>query len=212
VRLTGPVLMVGLTGGIGAGKSAVAARLAAHGAIVIDADQLARDAVAPGSAGLADVVAEFGPQLLAADGSLDRAALSRLVFGDEDARRRLEAIIHPRVRGRTAELVAAAPADAVVVNDVPLLIEAGLAQAYHLVIVVLAAEATRVLRLVHDRGMSRDEAYARIRAQAGDEQRRAVADVLITNDGSLDELHAQVDVAWRDRLAPPQPSLGAPRK
>ena len=212
MRLTGPVLMVGLTGGIGAGKSAVAARLAAHGAIVIDADQLARDAVAPGSAGLADVVAEFGPQLLAADGSLDRAALSRLVFGDEDARRRLEAIIHPRVRGRTAELVAAAPADAVVVNDVPLLIEAGLAQAYHLVIVVLAAEATRVLRLVHDRGMSRDEAYARIRAQAGDEQRRAVADVLITNDGSLDELHAQVDVAWRDRLAPPQPSLGAPRK
>ncbi len=212
MRLTGPVLMVGLTGGIGAGKSAGAARLAAHGAIVIDADQLARDAVAPGSAGLADVVAEFGPQLLAADGSLDRAALSRLVFGDEDARRRLEAIIHPRVRGRTAELVAAAPADAVVVNDVPLLIEAGLAQAYHLVIVVLAAEATRVLRLVHDRGMSRDEAYARIRAQAGDEQRRAVADVLITNDGSLDELHAQVDVAWRDRLAPPQPSLGAPRK
>lgn len=200
--LTVGVLMVGLTGGIGAGKSAVATRLAELGAVVIDADRLARESVAPGSDGLAEVIDEFGPEVLAADGSLDRAALSRRVFSDEAARRRLEAIIHPRVRARTAELVAAAPADAVVVNDVPLLVEAGLAGAYQLVIVVLAPERTRVERLVRTRGMARDEAHARIRAQASDEQRRAVADVLISNDGSLDDLTAQVDAAWRDRIEP----------
>jgi dephospho-CoA kinase len=195
------VLMVGLTGGIGAGKSAVADRLAAHGAIVIDADQLARAAVARGSDGLAHVVAAFGEEVLTADGSLDRPALARRVFGDGAARGRLERIIHPRVRARTAELVAAAPPDAVVVNDVPLLVESGLAGGYDLVIVVLADEETRVARLVESRGMSPEEAHARIRAQATDEQRRAVADVVIVNDGSLDELHYQVDEVWRDRLA-----------
>src|SRR5438034_11645398 len=128
------MLMVGLTGGIGAGKSAVAARLAAHGAVVIDADRLARAAVAPGSAGLAEVVAAFGPDVLGPDGALDRPALGRLVFADESKRRRLEQIVHPYVRARTAELVAAAPADAVVVNDVPLLVEAGLAGAYDVVV------------------------------------------------------------------------------
>jgi dephospho-CoA kinase len=188
--------MVGLTGGIGAGKSAVAQRLAAHGAILIDSDRLAREAVAPGSDGLAEVVAAFGPEVLASDGSLDRARLASLVFGDDAARRRLEGIIHPRVGERTAELVAAAPPDAVVVNDVPLLVEAGLAKAYELVIVVLADEETRVERLLHDRGMTRDEATARIRAQATDEQRRAVADVVIVNDGTLEDLHKKVDEVW----------------
>src|SRR5690606_4987528 len=127
VRLTVGVLRVGLTGGIGAGKSEVARRLAGHGAVVVDADRLAREVVAPGTDGLAEMVARFGRRVLTADGGLDRAALAAVVFDDEAARRDLEAIIHPRVRARTAALVAAAPSDAVVVNDVPLLVEAGLA-------------------------------------------------------------------------------------
>jgi dephospho-CoA kinase len=204
--LTGRVLMVGLTGGIGSGKSAVAHRLAAHGAVVIDADRLAREAVAPGSDGLAEVVALFGSGVLAPDGSLDRAAMSGLVFADPAARRRLEEVIHPRVRARTAELMNEAPRDAVVVNDVPLLVEAGLTAAYDLVVVVLADEATRVWRLTADRGMGADEAYSRIRAQATDEQRRAVADVVIVNDGSLAELDAEVDALWSDRIAPMLPA------
>lgn len=194
--------MVGLTGGIGAGKSEVANRLAAHGAIVIDSDRLARAAVAPGTDGLAEVVAAFGSQVLGPDGALDRAAVARLVFADEEARRRLEAIVHPRVRGRSAELVASAPADAVIVNDVPLLVEAGLAAAFQLVIVVLAPVETRVGRLVAGRGMSADEAYARIRAQASDEERRAVADVVIVNDGSVRALCERVDAVWRERIEP----------
>jgi dephospho-CoA kinase len=193
--------MVGLTGGIGAGKSAVAERLAAHGAVVIDADRLAREVVAPGTDGLAEVVAAFGPQVRGDDGSLDRTRLACQGFGDDAARRRLEEIIHPRVRARTAELIAAAPPDAVVVNDVPLLVEAGLAKAYEVVIVVLADEETRVARLGRGRGMSREEARARIRAQATDEQRRAVADVVLVNDGALEDLYKKVDEVWRDRLA-----------
>lgn len=196
------MLKVGLTGGIGAGKSEVARRLAGHGAVVIAADQLAREVVAPGTDGLAQVVAEFGPRVLAGDGSLDRAALASVVFGDDDRRRRLEAIIHPRVRARTAELIAAAPPDAVVVNEVPLLVEAGLAPTYHLVVVVEAAEETRIARLVGARGSTEAEARARIAAQASDEARRAAADVLLTNDGPLADLHARVDALWRDRLVP----------
>jgi dephospho-CoA kinase len=194
--------MVGLTGGIGAGKSEVAKRLAELGAVVIDSDWLAREVVATGTEGLAEVVAEFGAEVLGPDGALDRPALGRLVFQDEAARRRLEAIIHPRVRARTAELVAAAALDAVVVNDVPLLVEAGLADRYNLVVVVLADEATRVRRLVEGRGMAPDEARARIAAQATDEQRRAVADVVLTNDGTVEQLRDQVDALWRERLRP----------
>ncbi|WP_343447703.1 dephospho-CoA kinase [Micromonospora schwarzwaldensis] len=196
------MLKVGLTGGIGSGKSAVAARLAALGAVVVDSDRLAREVVAPGTEGLAEVVAAFSDRVLGPDGALDRAALGALVFGDETARRRLEAITHPRVRARAAALVAAAPADAVVVNDVPLLVEVGLAPTYHLVVVVQTAVPTRLARLSRDRGMAPAEAERRIAAQADDARRAAVADVLLTNDGALTDLHDAVDDLWRDRLLP----------
>ena len=194
--------MVGLTGGIGAGKSAVAQRLAELGAVIIDADALAREVVEPGTDGLAEVVAEFGAGVLRLDGSIDRPALGRIVFDDPDARARLERIVHPRVRARTAEMVAAADPDAVIVNDVPLLVEAGLYRAYDVVIVVEAAASVRVARLVADRGMAESDVRARIAAQATDEERRAVADVVIVNDGRRDELIDQVDAVWRERLRP----------
>ena len=196
------MLKVGLTGGIGAGKSTVADRLGRCGAVVIESDRLAREVVAPGTGGLAAVVAEFGDRVLAPDGSLDRAALAATVFGDHASRRRLEAIIHPRVRTRSDALAAAAPPDAIVVNDVPLLVEVGLAPTYHLVVVVEAAEATRVDRLTRSRGMTGEQARARIRAQAGDRTRRTAADVLLSNDGTPADLQAMVDTLWRDRLVP----------
>ncbi len=191
---------VGLTGGIGSGKSAVARRLAGHGAVIIDADQLARDVVAPGTAGFAEIVDQFGDGVLAPDGSLDRAALARVVFDDPGQRRALEAIIHPRVRACTAEIIEAAPDGSVVVNDVPLLVEAGLAGTYDLVLVVEAPEAARIERLTRDRGMPEAEARSRIRAQASDAQRRDVAHVVIVNDGTLDELNARVDEVWRTAI------------
>ncbi len=197
---TGRVLKVGLTGGIGAGKSAVARRLAHHGAVIVDADVLAREVVAPGTDGLAEIVAAFGPGVLTPGGELDRPALAAQVFGDEAARRTLEKIIHPRVRARTAELTHGAPDRAVVVNDVPLLVETGLASSYHLVIVVEAGREQRIKRLVETRGMSAEQAEARIAAQADDARRRRAADVLLINDGSLAELNAQVDKLFRHRL------------
>jgi dephospho-CoA kinase len=196
------MLIVGLTGGIGAGKSAVAARMAELGALVIDSDRLAREVVAAGTEGLAEVVTAFGREVLTPAGDLDRSALAALIFDDETARARLEGIIHPRVRARTAEIVAAAPPDAVVVNDVPLLVEANLAANYDLVIVVLADESVRLDRLVAQRGMTEQEARARMAAQATDEQRRAVADIVVDNNGTLDELRQAVDAAWRERFAP----------
>ncbi|GGQ51379.1 dephospho-CoA kinase [Couchioplanes azureus] len=196
------MLKVGLTGGIGAGKSAVAQRLQELGAVILDADKIARDVVAAGTDGHAAVVAAFGSEVVGADGELDRPALGARVFGDESARRRLESIIHPRVRARTAELAAAAPADAIVVNDVPLLVETGLAPTFHLVIVVDAAAEVRIARLVGARGMTAEHAAARIAAQADDADRRAAADVVIDNNGGLDELTAQVDELWRARLRP----------
>jgi dephospho-CoA kinase len=201
------VLKVGLTGGIGAGKSAVARRLARHGAVIIDADRLAREVVAAGTDGQAAVVEAFGPEVLGADGELDRPALGAKIFGDEPARRRLESIIHPRVRARTAELTSAAPSDAVVVNDVPLLVETGLAPAYHLVVVVHADRETRIARLIETRAMDRAQAVARIGAQAEDTERRAAADVELTNDAGLPELNSQVDILWHDRLLPFEANL-----
>jgi dephospho-CoA kinase len=196
------MLRVGLTGGIGAGKSAVAKRLAKHGALIIDADRLAREVVAAGTDGLAAVVAAFGPDVLGAEGQLDRPALGARVFGDEAARRRLEGIIHPRVRARTAELIASAAPDAIVVNDVPLLVEAGLAATYHLVIVVQADTEVRIRRLVETRDMTEEQAAARVAAQATDEQRRAVADIVLDNNAGFGELNARVDRLWRERLQP----------
>ncbi len=194
--------MIGLTGGIGAGKSVVARRLAELGAVVIDADQLAREVVARGTEGLAEVRKLFGDDVITPDGSLDRPAVAARVFGDEAARRRLEEIIHPRVRQATAERIAAAAPDAVVVNDVPLLVEAGLSDTFDLVVVVEAPDGVRISRLVRDRGMTQQQASERIAAQASAEQRRAVADVVLDNSGDIEALNAQVDKLWRERLAP----------
>jgi dephospho-CoA kinase len=190
-------LVVGLTGGIGSGKSSVSRLLAEHGAVVIDADTLAREVVEPGTPGLAAVVEAFGREVLDADGSLDRPALGARVFGDAEARARLEAIIHPLVRARAHELEQAAPEDAVVVHDIPLLVETGQSERFDAVVVVDAPEELQRRRLVELRGMSTDEADRRIAAQATREQRRAAADHIVVNDGSLDELDAQVAALWR---------------
>lgn len=195
------MLRIGLTGGIGSGKSTVAALLAERGARVVDADRIAREVVAPGTPGLAAVAAEFGPGVLAPDGSLDRPALAAVVFADPAARARLDGIVHPLVRARAAEAVAAAPADAVVVQDVPLLVETGQAGSYDLVLVVETDPEVRVRRLV-ERGLSAADARARIGSQATDEQRRAVADVVLRNDGGREDLAAQVDRFWAEHVAP----------
>lgn len=190
------MLRVGLTGSIGSGKSAVSSRLADHGAVVVDSDVLAREAVAPGTDGLGEVVAAFGPDLLDSGGALDRAALGEVVFADDAARRRLEAIVHPRVRARAAELEAAADAAAVVVHDVPLLVETGQADAYDVVVVVDVPEDLAVRRLVEQRGMTEEAAQARLRTQASREERTAVADLVIDNSGTLAELGHRVGEVW----------------
>ena len=199
------MLRVGLTGGIGAGKSTVARRLVERGAVLVDADVLAREVVARGSDGLAAVVAAFGTQVLLPGGDLDRPALGRRVFGDEQARATLNGIVHPLVAARRTELVAAAPRDAVVVEDVPLLVETGQAPRFPLVVVVEADVQERVRRLVADRGMAEDDARARTAAQASDAERRAAADVLLPNPrrtSTHDPLPALVDALWDDRLVP----------
>ncbi|WP_037609274.1 dephospho-CoA kinase [Streptacidiphilus rugosus] len=191
------MVKVGLTGGIGAGKSEVSRRLAVLGAVIVDADLIAREVVAPGTPGLAAVVAEFGEDVLAADGSLDRPRLGAVVFADPDRLAALNAIVHPLVRDRSAALEAAAGPDAVVVNDVPLLAENKLAPLYDLVVVVDAADETRLRRLVDLRGMTEEDARARMAAQASRADRLAVADLVIDNDGPLDGLEAQVREVWR---------------
>jgi dephospho-CoA kinase len=195
------VIKVGLTGGIGSGKSEVARLLAAHGAVVVDADVLAREAVAPGSEGLAEVAAEFGPGVLDADGSLDRAKLAKVVFGDPVRLATLNGIIHPFVRRRSAEIVAAAPVDAVVVEDVPLLVENNLQGRYDVVVVVDASPETQLGRLTRVRGMSEGDARDRMSAQATRQQRAAVADVIIDNDGDRGALQTQVDALWEQLSA-----------
>ncbi len=195
------MLRIGLTGGIGSGKSTVSALLAQRGAVVVDADRIAREVLEPGTPGLAQVVDAFGEAVLATDGSLDRQALAAIVFADPDARAELDGIVHPLVRARTAELVAAVPEGSVVVNDVPLLVETGQQGSYDLVLVVAADSETRVSRLVH-RGLTAEDARARIAAQASDEQRRAVADVVLDNSGTREQLAEQVDRFWTERVAP----------
>jgi dephospho-CoA kinase len=194
-------VMVGLTGGIGAGKSAAARLLAGHGALVLDADEAAREVVSPGTDGLAAVVREFGDGVLAADGTLDRATLAEVVFADPGRREALNAIVHPRVRAWMAQRVAAAPEGSVVVQDIPLLVESGLAGLFELVVVVDAADEVRVARLARDRGMSEQEAAARIAAQAPREQRLAAADVVLSNDTTPGVLAAQVERLWERVVA-----------
>lgn len=196
------MLRVGLTGGIGSGKSTVARRLAALGAVVHDSDVIARAVVAPGTEGLDAVAARFGAGVIAADGSLDRAALGQVVFADPRARADLEAITHPRIAEHTRALVAQVADDAVVVHDIPLLVELDRGGDYALVCVVGVPADERVRRLVDHRGMDAAEARRRIAAQASDEQRRAVADVWLDNAGSPDALATAVDRLWHDRLVP----------
>jgi dephospho-CoA kinase len=190
---------IGLTGGIAAGKSVVAARLAELGAVVIDHDVLAREAVAPGSVGLAEVVEAFGEGVLAADGSLDRPGLGALVFADAAALGRLNGIVHPEVRRLSAEreaMAAAADPGAVVVHDIPLLVETGQADHFHLLVVVHTPAEQRVRRLVEGRGLSEDAARSRLASQATDDERLAAADVTLDGSGSEDDLRAQVDSLW----------------
>jgi dephospho-CoA kinase len=192
---------VGLTGGIASGKSTVSAILAELGAVVIDADALAREVVARGTPGLEAVVAEFGPGLLTPEGDLDRPAMGALVFGDAGARKRLEAIIHPLVHQRSAQLEAEAPADAVVVHDIPLLAEVGRAGSFDAVVVVDAPTELQVARMVEDRGWSREEAESRIAAQAAREDRLAIATHVVDNTGTLDELRRRVEQVYADLVA-----------
>jgi dephospho-CoA kinase len=193
-------MRIAVTGGIGSGKSAVAARLASHGAIVVDADRIAREVVEPGTPGLAAVAAEFGQDVLTADGTLDRAALAGIVFADADRLAALNAIVHPLVAARSAELLAAAPRDGAVVYDVPLLAELAGGDGdrrgeFDTVVVVEAPLETRVRRLVA-RGLAEHDARARIAAQATDDQRRGLADHVLVNDGDLAALDAAVDALW----------------
>ncbi|MFF0436598.1 dephospho-CoA kinase [Streptomyces sp. NPDC004327] len=192
------MLTVGLTGGIGAGKSEVSRLLVSYGAVLVDADRIAREVVEPGTPGLAAVVEEFGPEILTPQGTLDRPKLGSIVFADPARLAALNAIVHPLVGARSAELEGQAGPDDVVVHDVPLLTENGLASLYDLVVVVDAAPETQLDRLVRQRGMTEDEARARMAAQSTRAQRRAVADLLIDNDGPLEALEPQVRKVWEE--------------
>ncbi len=183
---------MGLTGGVASGKSTVAGLLADLGAVVVDADRLAREVVEPGTPGLAAVVDEFGDRVLSADGTLDRQALGAVVFADEAARRRLEAILHPLIRARGAELEEAAGPGALVVHDIPLLVETGQADRFDAVVVVDVPVETQVARMVADRGWSREDAAARVAAQASREERRAVATYVVENTGTREDLRDRV--------------------
>jgi len=190
------MLRVGLTGGIGSGKSTVGALLAKRGAVVVDSDILAREVVAVGTPGLAEVVEAFGADVLTSNGKLDRSALGQLVFADAEARRRLESIIHPRVRALAAEIEGAASDQSVVVHDIPLLVETGQADDFDAVVVVDVSVDVQQERLVHERGLSADEAAARISSQASREDRLAAADYVVVNAATMQELEEAVDDLW----------------
>lgn len=199
---------VGLTGGIGSGKSEVSRRLAAYGAVVIDSDLIAREVVEPGTPGLAALVAEFGTDILSADGTLDRPKLGTLVFADKDRLAALNAIVHPLVGARADELRAAAADDAVLVNDVPLLAENHLEKLYDVVVVVDASPETQLDRLVRLRGMTEQDARNRMAAQATRADRLAIADVVIDNDGPIEALEPQLRALW-ERLTGVPPADAA---
>lgn len=196
------MLKIGLTGGIASGKSLAAARLRELGAVLVDADALAREVVEPGTPGLAKVVEAFSAAILTSDGRLDRPRLGALVFGNPERLGVLNGIIHPLVRERAAAMVASAPAGAVVVQDIPLLVETGQGQNFHLVVVVDAADDVRVRRMAEHRHMSADEAHARMAAQASRADRLAAADVVLDNSGTPQALQDAVDALWDRRLAP----------
>lgn len=194
-------MRVGLTGGIGMGKSSVSAYLSELGAIVIDADRLAREVVAPGTPGLEQIVAAFGPEVLTSEGEMDRPKVGAIVFADPDKLRVLEGIVHPLVRARSVELEQSAPDGAVIVHDIPLLAETGQAGRFDAVIVVEAPEDVQVERLVRERGMSREDALARIAAQATREERRAVATYVIENTGTREDLRQRVTEVFEQLTA-----------
>ena len=208
------MLRIGLTGGIGSGKSTVSARLAELGAVVVDADKIAREVVEPGEPALAAIRDRFGDTVFGPDGALDRPALGRVVFGDPEALAALESITHPAIWGRTADRFTAAEAagTSIGVHDMPLLVEKQMAGEYHLVVVVDTQEQVRLQRLVELRGMPEDEARSRIAAQATDEQRRAAADVLLDNNGTPEQLVTQVDRLWNERFTPFADNLAAGRR
>jgi dephospho-CoA kinase len=203
------VLRIGLSGGIGAGKSTVSSTFGDLGGIVVDGDVISREVVEPGTEGLAKLVEAFGEQILSDDGSLNRPALAAIAFSDEAKRQTLNGIVHPLVGRRRSELIAEAGDDAVIVEDIPLLVESGMAPMFPLVIIVNADEDLRVQRLIEHRGFSEEDARARIKAQATEEQRRAVADVWLDNTGSADELVTQARDLWHQRIVPFEHNLDA---
>ncbi|WP_168705223.1 dephospho-CoA kinase [Gordonia paraffinivorans] len=205
------MIRLGLTGGIGAGKSTVAKTFVERGAYIIDADKIAREVVEPGTEGLEKLVEAFGSDILSADGSLDRPALAAKAFVDEESRKKLNAITHPLIGARTQELLEAAPEDAIVVQDIPLLVENHTAPFFHLVVIVHADEDVRLHRLTTMRGVDEADARARIAAQATEEQRRAVADVWLDNSGTPEELAAAAAEVWDRRLVPFEANVRARR-
>lgn len=203
------MLRIGLSGGIGAGKSTVSSAFSECGGIVVDGDVISREVVQPGTEGLAALVEAFGSDILLADGHLNRPALAAVAFGDDDKRAILNGIVHPLVGKRREELIAAAPRDAVVVEDIPLLVESQLAPMFPLVIIVDADVDVRIARLIEHRGFTEADARARIAAQASEEQRRAVADVWLDNSGSPDELRRRARDLWHHRIVPFADNVGA---
>ena len=203
------MLRIGLSGGIGAGKSTVSSTFSELGGIVVDGDVISREVVEPGTEGLAKLVDAFGKQILSDDGSLNRPALAAIAFSDDEKRQTLNGIVHPLVAERRSALIAAAAHDAVIVEDIPLLVESGMAPMFPLVVIVNADEDLRVKRLIEHRGFSEQDARARIAAQATEEQRRAVADVWLDNSGSADELVARARELWHRRIVPFEHNLDA---
>ena len=196
------MLRIGLSGGIGAGKSTVSTEFSKCGGIVVDGDVIAREVVQPGTEGLTKLVEAFGPEILLPDGALNRPALAAIAFPDDEKRATLNGIVHPLVGKRRAELIEAAPDDAVIVEDIPLLVESQMAPMFPLVVIVDADVETRVKRLVEQRGMPEADARHRIAAQATEEQRRAVADVWLDNSGTAEDLAARARTLWQERIVP----------
>ncbi|MGE2834611.1 dephospho-CoA kinase [Mycobacterium sp. SMC-4] len=205
------MLRIGLSGGIGAGKSTVSATFSELGGIVVDGDVIAREVVEPGTPGLARLVEAFGEQILLPDGALNRPALAAIAFSDDDKRATLNGIVHPLVGERRAELIASADDDAVIIEDIPLLVESQMASMFPLVIIVHADEEVRVRRLIEHRNFSEQDARARIAAQATEEQRRAVADVWLDNSGSAEDLVEKARALWHNRIQPFAQNLQAGR-